>query len=296
MKNVRFSQMSLEDRKKYNAKLIGILKKIMEICEENDIRWFVGYGGCIGAIRHKGCIPWDDDLDVCMPRPDYDRFIEICKKTDLGNYELASINETSGYFEYFVRFFDKNSTILFAQWHTHVSGIYIDIFPLDGAADGNIYRNYKHFILWQKFLRHSHCGFPKSKLWKLLKAGKLRSFLMSVFTSPFRKPLQEISVKKVERIVRKYSYEDSEFCTFYYDVYGMKHVIPKKWVEETIFVPFEDVQVRIPKYYHEYLTHLYGDYMTPPPIEKRDDRHVFAFLDMDKRYTLDEIKKELSSD
>jgi len=296
MLNVRFSQMSLEDRKKYNAKLIGILKKIMAICEENNIRWFVGYGGCIGAIRHKGCIPWDDDVDVCMPRPDYDRFVEICKKTDLGNYELASIDVTPYYYEYFVRVFDKNSTILFAPWHTHVSGIFVDIFPLDGAADGNIYRNYKHFIFWQKISRNSHHGFSKAKRRELLKSGGYRGYLVSAFTSQFRKPLQEISVRKIETIIRRYSYEDSEYCTFYYDVYGMRHVIPKKWVEETIFVPFEDIQVRIPKYYHEYLTHLYGDYMTPPPVEKRDDRHAFTFIDMEKRWSLDEIRAELSKE
>lgn len=78
MKNVRFSQMSIEDRIVFNTKLIGILKKIIEICEGNDIHWFVGYGACIGAIRHQGCIPWDNDIDVCMPRPDYDCFVEIC--------------------------------------------------------------------------------------------------------------------------------------------------------------------------------------------------------------------------
>ena len=74
----------------------------------------------------------------------------------------------------------------------------------------------------------------------------------------------------------------------------MKNVIPKKWIEETIVVPFENIEVRIPKYYHEYLTHIYGDYMTPPPDDKKDDRHVFAFIDMERRWSLEDIKKVLS--
>lgn len=296
MKYVRFSQMSLDERKRFNAKLIGILKVIMAICEENHIQWYVGYGGCIGAIRHKGCIPWDDDIDVCIPRPDYDKFVEICKKTDLGNYELAVINEFPGYFEHFVRFFDKNSSILFDAKLDHVSGIFIDIFPLDGAADGKIDNNYKRFLFWQKFLRFSHFRISKSERLRILKAGALKGYLFVVLTSVFRGSIQKISVRKIEKTIRKYSYEDSEYCTFYYDIYGMRHVIPKKWIEDTIWVPFEDVQVRIPKHYHEYLTHLYGDYMTPPPVEKRDDRHAFAFIDMEKRWSLDEIRKELSKE
>lgn len=296
MKYVRFSQMTLEDRKKYNAKLIGILKKVMSICEENNIRWFVGYGGCIGAIRHKGCIPWDDDIDVCIPRPDYDRFVEIAKRADLGNYELAMINETPEYFEHFIRFFDKNSSILFDTWHTHVSGIFIDIFPIDGAADGKIDKNHKRFVFWQKISRQSHYHFPHSKRVETLKYRMYRRYILVLLTSLFRNPIQKISVKMIEKIIRKYAFEDSEYCLYYTSIYGMRNVIPKKWVEETIWVPFEDVQIRIPKYYHEYLTHIYGDYMTPPPIEKRDDRHAFAFIDMDKRWSLDDIRKELSKE
>ena len=296
LKNVRFTQMNPEDRKKYNAKLIGILKKIMSICEKNNIRWFVGYGGCIGAIRHKGCIPWDDDIDVCIPRPDYDRFVEIAKRTNLGNYELAVINETPEYFEHFVRMYDKNSTILFDTWHTHVSGIFIDIFPIDGAADGKIIKNYKRYVFWMKISHHSRLHFPKSKRFEILSNGGYLGYTSIMLASLFRSPMQKISLKMIEKTIRKYPYEDSEYCTFYDSVYGMRHVIPKKWVEETILVPFEDVQIRIPKQYHEYLTHLYGDYMTPPPVEERDDRHVFAFIDMEKRWSLKDIQKELSKE
>ena len=98
----------------------------------------------------------------------------------------------------------------------------------------------------------------------------------------------------IDRVLRWYSYETSEYCMYYTDVYGIRNLLLKKWVEESVFVPFENIQVRIPKHYHEYLTHIYGDYMTPPPEEKRDDRHTFAFVDLDKRLTRDEILKLLS--
>lgn len=294
MKNVRFSQMSPEDRARYNSKLLGIINKIMAICEENNIHWFVSYGACIGAVRHKGCIPWDDDIDICMPRPDYDRFVKICKESDLGEYELAIINETPGYYEHFVRLYDKNSTLYFSTDFVHVGGIFIDIFPLDGAADGNVEANLKRFRLWQVISHYSRFHFSKNYRRQILKKGPIITYLLIIFTSLFRKPLQKLSLKQIEKTIRKYPYENSEYCMYYVDVYGMRNVIQKKWVEETIFVPFENIQVRIPKYYDKYLTHIYGDYMTPPPDDKKDDRHAMAYLDFDRRLSREEILKILS--
>ena len=295
MKNVRLSQMSKEDRKVFHSKLVGILQKIMEICEENNIHWFVGYGACIGAIRHQGCIPWDDDIDVCMPRPDYDRFIEICKKTDLGDYELATPYDTPGYYVSFVRMYDKNSTLYFTMNSLHVAGIYIDIFPIDGVSDGNIESNYRCCRLLKKISKHSRLHFTKSFQRNLLKRGRIRYYLIILFTSLFRKPLQKVSLRMIEKTTRKYPYESSEFCMFYEtEVYGMRNVIPKKWIEETVWVPFENIQVRVPKYYHEYLTHIYGDYMTPPPDDKKDDRHFVLYLDFERRLSREEIQAQLS--
>lgn len=297
MKNVRFSQMASEDRRKYNAKLLGVLNKIIVICENNNLNWFVSYGSCIGAIRHKGCIPWDDDIDLCMPRPDYDRFIEICRKADLGNYELAILNETPGYYEHIVRMFDKNTTILFDSWHTQTTGIFVDIFPIDGAADGSNTKNQKnlrHFLFWQKISRFSHMVYPKYKRIEILKAGGYLGYFSILLTSLFRTPLQIISARKLDKIMRKYSYENSEYVTVFSEISGLKNVMPKVWLEETILVPFEDMMVRVPKHYDKYLSIIYGDYMTPPPEDKRDDRHVFAFIDMDRNVPLNEIKEILS--
>ena len=296
MKNVRFTQMAPIDRKRFNEKLIGILKKIMEICENNHISWFVSYGGCIGAIRHKGCIPWDDDIDVCMPRPDYDRFLKLCEDIDLGDYELATIYNTSHYFVHHARLYDKNSTVLFSKRRKEVGGILIDIFPLDGAADGKIKMNYNRFKFWHGIFDYSYLRFSKSERVYFLKKGRIFRYVLAIITSRFSESLKRLSTRKIQETIRKYSYEDSEYCLFYVTTYGMKNIIQKKWIEETIFVPFENIQVRIPKYYDEYLTHIYGDYMTPPPLEKRDDRHVWAFLDMEKRWSLEDILKELSKE
>ena len=294
MKNVRLSQMSNDDRMKFKSKLLGILKKIMDICEENNIHWFVGYGACIGAIRHKGCIPWDDDIDVCMPRPDYDRFVEICKKTELGDYELATPYDTPGYTAHSVRMYDKNTTMYFTTSSLHVAGIFIDIFPIDGASDGNIKSNFRRCHFWQAISSCSRSYHSKRYLWSLIKKGNISRSSLIITTSLFRSPLRKLGLKMVEKTLRKYSYESSKYCLFYEYVYGIRNIIPKKCIEETVWVPFENIQVRVPKYYHEYLTHIYGDYMTPPPDDKKDDRHIVKYLDFEKRLSREEILALLS--
>ena len=105
-----------------------------------------------------------------------------------------------------------------------------------------------------------------------------------------------MSKKMIEKTTRKYHYDCSEFCMFYQtEVYGMRrNIILKKWIEETVWVPFENIQVRVPKYYHEYLTHIYGDYMTPPPDDKKDDGHIIKYLDFEKRLSREEILALLS--
>ena len=294
MEYVHFSGLDTDIKKQYDAKLVGILNKFMSICEENNIRWYLAYGSCIGAIRHKGIIPWDEDIDICMPRPDYDRFVNLCHKIDMGDYELCIINETPGFFEHIVRMADKSSSVLFSIDRPYVSGIYIDLFPIDGAGDGHIEKNYNRFRRWQVVSHFSRSYFCKSQYIKWIKKGKILELLLAVSTSVFRVFFQRISLNKIERIIRKYSFDESEYVVFYEGrVYGMKNVIKKEWIQDTIFVPFENVQARIPKYYHEYLTQLYGDYMTPPPVEKRDDRHVIDFLDLNRRVSIEEVKEKL---
>lgn len=288
MKNVRLSQMSNDDRIIFKSKLLGILTKIIEICEANNIHWFVGYGACIGAIRHQGLIPWDDDVDICMPRPDYDRFVEICKKTELGDYELAT-PETPGYFAHIARIFDKNSTMYFRTCHLYVGGIFIDIFPIDGASDGNMESNMRRFYFWETISFYS-----RIERWNFMKKKNIRFKFLIIFTSLCRIPLQKLSLRMIEKTLRKYPYESSKCCLFYGLVYGLRNVILKEWIEETVWVPFENIQVRVPKYYHEYLTHIYGDYMTPPSNDKKDDRHFVLYLDLEKRLSREEILALLS--
>ena len=105
----------------------------MEICEAHQLTYFCVGGTVIGAVRHGGMIPWDDDIDIAMPRPDYDRFLKLCKTIDLGHYELAT-PEMKGYPFFFSKFCDKDTSLIEIENVPCLYGIYIDIFPIDGTS------------------------------------------------------------------------------------------------------------------------------------------------------------------
>lgn len=294
MENVSFFSMDRKTKKEYDAILVRILRKIQEICDENGIKWFLAYGSCLGAVRHKGIIPWDDDIDICMSRTDFDRFIEICKYKDLGDFEICTNGNTVGFYDHWARFVDKNTTLLWDLERPFVSGIYVDVFPLDGAADGNILWNYKRYIVWSRITNFARTNFSCRQIKDWLFQGKIQYFSLAIATSMFRSLFLKLGPKMKNAIARKYDYQNSAFVTLYINVYNHeKNTIKKSWIEETIMVPFVDMMAPIPKDYDAYLTHLYGDYMTPPPDNKKDDRHIVKFIDFNERLSLEEIKIRL---
>ena len=294
MENVSFLRMDRDTKKEYDAILVRILRRIKDICDENGIKWFLAYGSCLGAVRHKGIIPWDDDIDICMPRPDYDRFVEICRHEDLAGFELCNSETTDGFYDHWSRFVDKNTTLIWNMNRPFVSGVYVDVFPLDGAANGNILWNYKHYIFWSRITNFARTYFSWRQIRNYFIKGKIHYVILALVTSVFRKFCLKLGPRMKNIIARKYDYQNSAFVTLYINVYNHeKNIIKKSLLEETILVPFEDMTAPIPKEYDAYLTHLYGDYMTPPPDNKKDDRHIVRFIDLHERLTLDEIKERL---
>ena len=128
-------EITPQEQPRWNAIILGILKKLISICEEHHIDYYCCGGTAIGAVRHHGMIPWDDDIDVFMPRPDYDRFIAVCQQTDLGDFELLTPYNKDNYFMYFSKLCKKGTTILERHDTPCVFGLFVDIFPLDGTAE-----------------------------------------------------------------------------------------------------------------------------------------------------------------
>lgn len=295
MINVAFSKLDESLKQKHNSILINNLKAIMTICDTHHLNYILSYGSCLGAVRHQGIIPWDDDIDICMPRPDYEAFIQICRNMDLGDYELYTPEDTPHYFEHYVRFGYKKSTMLFSIKRPCLMGIYIDIFPVDGILSvKQSQKSYFRFRLFNILLHRSFSNFTLSDQLKWLKKGNLINVLLSAIIGVNKSFWQRLCLHQIKIICNEYPYQTSDYVSCYVGDYYIKNIIPRKWIDETITVPFEGLNVKIPKMYEEYLTHYYGDWRQLPPEDKRDDRHIIDYLNLEKRASLEEIMSEIS--
>ena len=265
-----------EDTLKHLQNLqLSILKDFAKICEENNLTYFAYGGTSIGAIRHKGFIPWDDDVDVIMFRDDYEKFLRIMESRNDSKYYLVNMENTEDYFFYFSKLCLKG-TNLKEDWTRKTSfdiGINIDIFILDYMPDNAMKRKI--------FLKAS----------KLFSSG-LAVFLVNLnknYPSTFKKIIAKTmeGVLKILRIdSNKYKKLLKRFTTRYqntnyaYDVVALLYQTPfhKDILLPPKEVPFEDTTINVPNDYDQFLTMIYGDYMKIPPVEERYN-HVHEGID-----------------
>lgn len=275
-----------EEKKKWNDILMGCLRKLMEICKEHNLTYFCLGGTVIGAVRHGGMIPWDDDIDIAMPRPDYDRFLQLCKSIDLGHYELAT-PEMKGYPFFFAKFCDKNTSLIELENVPCLYGIYIDIFPIDGTASDRT----EATRLMRKFKRCSN------KIDATIAHLSLREYLslalqpkhwgrMAFQTAAFlfgRETIRKRLINKLNAIASAHDFSTAVNIANYGGAWAEKEIHPKEWILPLTQKSFEGIDVNIPGNYHDYLTQMYGDYMQLPPIEKRISHHNHAYVDLNGR-------------
>lgn len=247
---------------------LDILKNVAKFCDANGIRYFLAYGTLLGAIRHKGFIPWDDDIDIMMPRPDYDRFIE---EYSHEYYKVWSIEKDPSFSLNFAKVTDERTVCSYPGQTTERTcrGLWIDIFPMDGVPDFEQERcKYLSKVrFWRKirsyYLLPSHPIFNKNKKHRAIRMAI--SYIIHTLTSP------RFSAQKLIKIFRKYNYDTSKYCAF---LIGFDYsILETQKLKGMKKATFEDAQFNIPKEYDYVLTKQYGDYMTPPPENERINTH-----------------------
>jgi len=252
--------IELEDLKKIE---LDILKHFQQYCEKENLRFYLSYGTLIGAIRHHGFIPWDDDIDVMMPRADYDKFMK--NYTDpTGTYSFVSYETDHRYYLPFGKLMD-NRTVVDEHFKSNfLLGAYVDIFPMDGYSKKNKYLIRKNRVL--RFFSWAHDLTYKKHALK----ENIQTFfchLISFWTSTPK------AMKKMIKNARKLDdYETAEYSVILSGSLGNAPM--KKEGLKVIQVPFEDTMMPCPSGYDEILTDWYGDYMTPPPPEKQTTMHT----------------------
>lgn len=278
---------------KYKEILFKTFKYLIDYLESNNYKWFAGYGTCLGAVRHKGIIPWDDDIDILMPRNDYNRFLNSYK--DNKDYYTISFDKDPNYPFAFAKFCDGNTTILETNGINITFGIYIDIFPLDFFAepyDNILYHKLKYDKLYRLFER-SQNSYYFDYVFKMLKGFRVLNCIAIAKDIVYFKHKKEEYYKELKVIESKSTDNHTDYIVALPSVYKGKDIFKSEWFDESIIVPFEDFSVRIPKNYEVYLKHVYGDYMTPPPIEKQVTKHSHVYDNLGMRLSVSESRKRV---
>lgn len=247
--------------------LLNILIDLQEACKKNNICFYLVGGSLLGAIRHQGFIPWDDDVDIGLKRPDYDRLQELSKKDDFLPPYLKLISHEKGNSQYpFMKIIDTRYSM--EQGYIKegdVTSIWIDILPTDGLPndDRKIKTIYKKAALYREILmlNFAKAGEGRSKLKALLKP----------LIIPFAKMIGVNRANKLlDNLSRSTPYEkaDKVGCIMW-GLYGSRECMNRLEFEKPVEVKFEGHVFNAPSCWDSYLSNLYGDYMKMPPKEKQ---------------------------
>ena len=249
---------------------LDILKAIKNVCSENGIRFFLAPGTLLGAVRHQGFIPWDDDIDIEMPYDDYLRFQEIAQK-ELGAGYFVQDTEADPYYHFPYLRVQKRNTTLAREWEKMLPGnhrVWVDIFPLVPLGSQKDFRLKRLIIRIATFLRMDSAYFNASEKWYRERTNPLQFYLVKA-----ARLLPESIRWKVERsLLRRFVFgnadADTPDVTFVWTTVTRR--LPRRIYEKPdAQLQFEDDMYPVPKGYDEYLRIMYKDYMKYPPEGKR---------------------------
>ena len=274
-------------------KLLETLSAFACFCDEHNLKWFAAYGTVIGAVRHHGFIPWDDDIDVHMFCKDYDRMLELRNNVPSG-YRIEDIGDY-GYTAKFVKFMDNNSSIWEFKQIPYMLGAYVDVFPLDDCPDNTstILEVKKDFDVYYENYFDSLSKWSYTDILSLLLYAHPRQAFHAAKAKMFKVKKRELYYEKMmDSYKRLTSFEGQNKCistgSF---MNNNSFIMKKKWFAETVDMPFENMSIKLPAGYDDYLKHLYGDYMQLPPEEERKSHHGRYFVDFDKGLTIEQAKE-----
>lgn len=269
---IDIKKITVEEAKRIS---LEILKDVAAFCDNNGLTYFLTDGTLLGAIRHKGFIPWDDDIDIMMPRMDYEKFIQTYKSQIPNKYMLASPHDKYPFY-YFTKVYDV-STVKIEEGVVYKErqplGIDIDIFPIDGQAEDE-----------QEF-RNNHKKRKCIYRWIALSNSSFRGSIKHKIATLFAKMVgSRYWVKKYNKIAQKYTFGETAKAGTMTVYGGLRNRHSVTLFQEKAKVIFEEEYFWAPKNYHQFLENCYGDYMTPPPLDEQITHHSFVAYhkEMDK--------------
>ena len=235
---------------------LEMLKAFATFCEDNNLRYLLDYGTLLGSVRHKGFIPWDDDIDVSMPKEDYTKLYELLKEKDFSfnnSYKLASFDNKYNINKVYFNIIDiKTITESAYRKEKYYYPVWLDIFPCD-KIDINNFDDSKI----KKYVRYAQYPIFSQK-------NLLKRLIKDLF-----KPFMKLYFNKAVKLSQVNNNSNITELHNYYSPYGLKDIMHQKYFDNYIYGEFEGYKFRIPKDYDERLKNIYGNYMKLPPKDKR---------------------------
>ena len=273
-----------EKLRKAQLAALGILISVDRICREEGIQYLLDAGTLIGAVRHKGFIPWDDDLDIAMTRDNFNRFTEALKrreKTGTGldsNMELVmpwNYNGGKAFYDFTPRIILLNSKVNkdpkeMAYYSGKLDHLWLDIFILDRIPDNKLldkWTRFKQMAIYGMSMPHRY----KTRYSKYSFSDKIKVFILSLMSVMFS---MDSLFKMQKKLSEKYNRRKTE--NLYYSNYQPDYLhdtVKREWSEKVIDMEFEGHMFMAPSGYDNVLKEVYGDYMTMPPMDKRKPSH-----------------------
>ena len=282
---------SLTLTRRIQLKELEILKVFQDICRKHNLRYFAIGGTCLGAVRHKGFIPWDDDVDVAMPYEDYVKFLELAKTELPEHYAIFDhLHFKHHWLHYFCKLHDTRTAFIEGvtkRFKDGYLGLFIDIFPVHGFPKNKVMRRLVQIFIFTCRVLNNRRRFPYHK------QSSLARKILWIAALPFKLLVPYYFFSKLnEKIMSRYPFGCSDTVNFPWRRPKLKakgwysDVFPYEAFKETIDLPFEDTVIAVPKGYDRYLTIEFGDYMTPPTEEAQKRIHSRgAIVDFDRPYT-----------
>lgn len=259
-------------------KLLNMLKWFHAFCEQNNLKYFALGGTMLGAVRHKGFIPWDDDLDVGLPRKDYEKLQELMGENLFdGKFVLEAPLKNKDFKYPFCKIYDTTTTLVENTKVKIKRGIYIDVFPLDGIGNSKeeAHKNFKKIRKLDTLLLLKSTGFRKDR--KLYKNIGVALFRLIPFDT-------EKILKKLVAKCSLYPYDECLYCGNLVGAWREKEIMFRSIMGEPKLYDFEGIKICGAENADEYLTCLYGDWKELPPEDKRVSHHDFVEIDLNKSY------------